>query len=122
MRVVVGLDSPQNTSNVQVETQSDEYDRESAEDGSNDESSGNDGGEHIEQPKNHSEGDDGGRSQSGGKFNKSFEDDDDADNNTEIGRSDILQSLVISDEDDGVAYVPSYEFHAVNLKDPILGL
>lgn len=33
-----------------------------------------------------------------------------------------MQSLVISDEDDGVAYVPSYEFHAVNLKDPILGL
>lgn len=44
----MGLDSPQNTSNVQVETQSDEYDRESAEDGSNDESSGNDGGEHID--------------------------------------------------------------------------
>jgi hypothetical protein len=89
------------TSNLPAETQSDEYDEEGDEEGI-----GRDGGEEAE---DHSAGNDGRRSQSCGKFVKSFEDDNDDENNSKIGRSDILVSQVISDEDDGITYVPSFE-------------
>jgi hypothetical protein len=93
------------TSNLPAETQSDEYDEEGDEEG-DDKGIGRDGGEEAE---DHSAGNYGGRSQSCGKFVKSFEDDNDDENNSKIGRSDILVSQVISDEDDGITYVPSFE-------------
>ncbi|GLT53470.1 hypothetical protein SLA2020_267380 [Shorea laevis] len=66
----------------------------------------------------------GGRSHNGDKFFKSFEDDDDDDYNSDLGRSDILESPIPSDpdEDDGVTSAPSFEFHAAELKNPVLRL
>jgi hypothetical protein len=49
---------------------------------------------------------------------RSFEDGDDADNNSTMGRSDLLESPVNSDEDDGDTSIPNYDFHAMDLKDP----
>jgi hypothetical protein len=53
---------------------------------------------------------------------RSFEDGDDADNNSEIGWSDILESPCPTGEGGEGSHVPNYDFHVVDLKDPVLDL
>jgi hypothetical protein len=55
---------------------------------------------------------------------KSFHDDDDNDDdydNSELGRSDILESLVPSDKEcETPSTTPTVDFHAVDLQDPAI--
>jgi hypothetical protein len=62
------------------------------------------------------------RSETEPKNKKIFEDVDDDDTNSKMGRSDILESLPNSDEEDGVTSEKTPEFHQVDMANPILKL
>jgi hypothetical protein len=70
----------------------------------------------------HNEAGHDGRSKSGQKFKRTFEDVDDDDTNSEMGRSDILVSPVASDEEGELSSARRSEFHTVDLGDPVLEL
>jgi hypothetical protein len=59
---------------------------------------------------------------SGENLKGTYEDVDDNDTNSEIGRSDILVSPVPSDEEGEISFARGSEFHAIDLGDPILKL
>jgi len=77
---------------------------------------------HGQQAEDHNEMPDVDRSQSGGKFMRSFEYGDDVDNNLEMSRCDILGSPCPSGQDKEGTHIPNYDFHAMDLKDPVLDL
>jgi hypothetical protein len=78
--------------------------------------------ENGQQAEDHNEMHDVDRSQSGGKFMRSFEYGDDVDNNLEMSRCDILESPCPSEQDEEGTHIPNYDFHAVDLKDLVLDL
>jgi hypothetical protein len=88
--------------------------------GDGDEEDGNHAEEHAEEYVGlHS---DYVRYEIGPKNKKRFEDVDDDDTNSEMGRSDILESPPNSDEEDGVTSEKTPEFHQVDMANPILKL
>jgi hypothetical protein len=62
------------------------------------------------------------RSEIGPKNKKRFEDEDDDDTNSKMGRSDILESPPNSDEEDGVTSEKTLEFHQVDMANLVLKL
>jgi hypothetical protein len=61
-------------------------------------------------------------SEGGGSFMRSFEIADDEDSNSEMGRSDILESSCPSGEDEEVTHAPNHDFHSIDLGDPDIKL
>lgn len=67
--------------------------------------------------ENHTEGNDDGKSKSGCKLKRSFKD---ANTNSKMGRSDRLESPLISDEDGEITFIPNSDFQVVDLVNPVL--
>ncbi|XP_059461906.1 uncharacterized protein LOC132190900 [Corylus avellana] len=81
--------------------------------------------EDDEEDGNHDEAhpiDDSVRSESGPNNKKKFEELDDDDTNSEMGRSDILESPLNNDEECQVPSTKSPEFHRMDVVNPVLHL
>lgn len=61
-------------------------------------------------------------SEGGGSVMSSFEIADDENINSDMGRSDILESPCPNGEDEEVTHAPNHDFHAVDLDDPDIKL
>ncbi|XP_059438654.1 uncharacterized protein LOC132171372 [Corylus avellana] len=109
----------------------DEHDNDEGEGDRGDEH-GNDEGEGEDDRSDHHGNDGGDAGVNGGEGGNSShnlktscdgdDDDDDDDDNSEMARSDILESPVISDEDCETHSAGAVDFHAMDLVDPVIKL